>query len=348
MAKLAALGFLTHEVGLSIEAALARMDMSDGGAAPKDDDGRPDVEAGGHLFIDVLASATAADLSGLLAHFRPDVVVYEQYDLGAAVAAGAAGIPAVLHSISPRMPQTVIDRASGDRVARLWADHGVAVAPFDVFTGEVYLDIFPAVLQQPSVLAEPARVRLRPVPYAEPGATAPRWLGRGERPLVYLTLGTVVATDEVLRPAIEGVAALDADVLVALGSADGVELGAVATNVHVVPFVDQSAVLAHAALVVHHGGSGTMLAAFGAGTPQLVLPKGADQFFNADALTRAELAAVLEPKQATAATIMAAATAELGRSRPAAEAVRAELAAMPSPETVLDELVDRFSRRCAA
>lgn len=119
---------------------------------------------------------------------------------------------------------------------------------------------------------------MRPVPFAEPRAILPSWVGSRSRPLVYLTLGTIVATDEVLLPAIEGLGRLDADILLALGSASGINLGAVPANVHVEAFVDQAALLAQADLVVHHGGSGTVLGALAHGVPQVLLPKGADQF----------------------------------------------------------------------
>jgi UDP:flavonoid glycosyltransferase YjiC (YdhE family) len=101
---------------------------------------------------------------------------------------------------------------------------------------------------------------------------------RKRRPVVYLTLGTVVADDDVLRPAIEGLARLDADVLVALGSACGKGVGAVPANVHLEPFVDQATVMGLVDLVVHHGGSGTILAALANAVPQVLMPKGADQW----------------------------------------------------------------------
>ena len=108
-----------------------------------------------------------------------------------------------------------------------------------------------------------------------------------------MTLGTMVATDDVLRPVIDGVASLDVDVLVALGSAAGTGISGLSPNVHVEGFVDQAGVLEVADLVVHHGGSGTVLAALAAGVPQLVIPTGADQFVNADRLADTGLASVL-------------------------------------------------------
>ena len=56
------------------------------------------------------------------------------------------------------------------------------------------------------------------------------------------------------------------------------------------PWLPQAEVIRQADVVVHHGGSGTMLGALVAGVPQVVLPQGADQFGNATALTAAGLA----------------------------------------------------------
>jgi UDP:flavonoid glycosyltransferase YjiC (YdhE family) len=338
------LGFSTYDVGLSFEEAFVQLGVAAGDSMAKLDNGRPDPQMGGRLFIDVLAQRTALDLAPLLAQLRPDLVVYEQYDFGAAVAAHAADLPAVCHSLSPRMPAEWLSVAVGVGLDRLWGTLAMVPPPsFDIFTGDVYLDIIPAVLQQSSFLLEPARVVMRPIPFAEPGAVVPRWIGSQRRPLVYLTLGTVVATDEVLLPAIEGLATLDADVLLALGSADGHGLGSLPANVHVEAFVHQPAVLRQADLVVHHGGTGTILGALTHATPQVILPKGADQFLNADAMVAAGLASVLEPSQVTPDAVATAAKIALEEHRPAVDAVRDEIAAMPHPAQVLEQVIARLA-----
>ena len=184
----------------------------------------------------------------------------------------------------------------------------------------------------------------RPVPFAEPDAILPRWVRERDRPLVYLTLGTIVSTDQALRPVIEGLGRLDVDVLLALGSADGSALGAVPRNVRVESFVDQPAALRHADLAVHHGGSGTILAALAYGTPQLLLPKGADQFWNADLMAGAGLAEVIEPAHVTPDAV-AHPAAELGNLRPSVDAVSVEIAAMPDPAEALEQLVSTIASR---
>lgn len=339
--KLRRWGFATDDVGISIEDArselLASMTLAE---MPKGAHGRPDVEVGGWMFLEHLAPRTAADLAPLLTYLEPDLVVYEQYDVGAAVAAHRAGIPAVCHALSPRFPDDVVRSLAGDRLGRLWAGYGGTPTAFDVFTGDVYLDNFPTVLQQPSFLDHPARVAMRPVPFAEPDASVPEWITSSRRPLVYLTLGTVVATDEVLRQVVAGLAPLDVDVLLALGSAGGTELGSLPANVRVEPFVDQPAVLRRADLAVHHGGSGTILGSLTHGTPQVILPQGADQFWNADLVARAGLAEVLEPAHVTPEAVTRAAATALSERRPTVETVRAEIAVMPSPAQVVEILED--------
>jgi UDP:flavonoid glycosyltransferase YjiC (YdhE family) len=342
--RLQRLGFVVHDVGVTIESArdelMAALAVS---TMPRNLDGRPDLSQGARLFIDGVARPTAADLSALLPAIDPDMLVYEQYDVGAAVAGHASGLPVICHSLSPQLPEGILSGwGAADRLARLWSDHGITDPSLDVLIGDAYLDIFPAAMQPASVIADPARIRLRPIPYVEPAATLPQWVGRTGRPLIYLTLGTVVATDEVLVPALHGLSRLEADVLMALGSAAGSELGVLPDNVHVETFVDQPAVLRHADLAVHHGGSGTILAALAAGTPQLLLPKGADQFINADVMSSTGMALAIEPSATTESSITAAAAAEIGRLRPVASAARAELLTMPGPSEVAAQLAARF------
>lgn len=337
-------GFVCHDAGLSFPEAvaeLAALPPLPEPAVPRDADGRPDLIAGARLFCEVIARRKARDVSRLLERTKPDVVVYDHYDFGAAVAAHLADIPVICHAVSPR-PDGAMRASLGGFLEQLWEYCGADRVDLDVLTGDAYVDPLPTVLQDPSTLAGAERVAVRPVPVSMPGTVVPEWLASSTRPLVYLTLGTVVADDAGLRPAIAALASLDVEVLVALGSAAGEELGPTPARVHVHGMVDQPAVLERADLVVHHGGSGTLTAALAAGVPQVVLPRGADQFVNADRMAAAGLATVLEPAAATPERIAAAAVAEFGARRPAYEQVRAELAARPSPEAVLADLLSRF------
>jgi UDP:flavonoid glycosyltransferase YjiC (YdhE family) len=172
----------------------------------------------------------------------------------------------------------------------------------------------------------------------------PAWLtATRTRPRVYFTLGTVsFGAVEVLNRAIPEIAALDVDLLVTVGpEGEPASLGEVPVNVHVERFVAQSAVLPLIDLIVHHGGTGTVLSALEVGLPQLLLPQGADQFFNAEILTAAGAARAL-PNDAQQAGAIGEAVQELlgdGPERQVATRLRDEIAAMPSPAEVVPALV---------
>jgi UDP:flavonoid glycosyltransferase YjiC (YdhE family) len=114
------------------------------------------------------------------------------------------------------------------------------------------------------------------------------------------------------------------------------DLGAVPGNVTVRAWVDQAAVVPQADLVVHHGGSGTTLGALAAGVPQLVLPQGADQFANAEALLAAGAAVRLLPGELSADAVTEQAR-KASSCRDAARVIAAEIAAMPAPDEVARE-----------
>jgi UDP:flavonoid glycosyltransferase YjiC (YdhE family) len=75
------------------------------------------------------------------------------------------------------------------------------------------------------------------------------------------------------------------------------QLGSVPDDVTVRAWVPQADLLPHADLIVHHGGGGTTLGALTVGAPQLILPQGADEFANAEALTAAGAALSLLPTE---------------------------------------------------
>jgi len=159
-------------------------------------------------------------------------------------------------------------------------------------------------------------------------------------------MGTAFGTIDLLRKAVDSLAELDVRVLVAVGpQMDVAELGEVPDNVEVAAWVPQADLLPFTDLVVHHGGSGTTLGALAAGVPQLVLPQGADQFANAEAVLGIGVGDRLLGEDVNSAAI-AAKAAELladNAARDASRAVAAEVAAMPSPADVARRLPE-FSR----
>ncbi len=288
-------------------------------------------------FGSVLPRHVVADLAPHIERFRPDLIVHEVQNPGAGFAAELAGIPALCHG-NGRFPADVEEAALIAELRATAADLGVTVPAEQAFTlGNPYLDICPPSLQDPALLASShPRLELRPVPFAEPGELPDGVVG-GDRPLVYVTLGTALGAAEVLRTAIEGLAALDVRVLVSTGpTVEIAALGELPSDVTALPWVPQADILPHTALIVHHGGAGTTLASLGAGLPQLVLPQGADNFSNAAAIRTAGAGEQLFGADLTAEAVTTTVRKLLADEsyRDAAKSVAAEIAAMPAPAEV--------------
>src|ERR671928_102638 len=129
---------------------------------------------------------------------------------------------------------------------------------------------------------------------------------------------------------------LDAEFVLALGDADPSPLGELPDNVRAAGWVPLSALLPTCAALVHHGGAGTTLTAIDAGVTQLVLPHGADQYMNADAVARRGLGLRSEPDQVDAELIDRLLT-DPGLGRAASE-VADEIATLPRPADLVPKI----------
>jgi UDP:flavonoid glycosyltransferase YjiC (YdhE family) len=261
----------------------------------------------GQVFGEIYAEDIAPELERLL----PDLVISGWAVPEVAAEARRRGFPVLWHGFG-----------------RMFADGIGLVRP----SGGRHLDICPPSLQDPVFLTAD-RVPLRPVPFSPPGVV-PR---RDRATLIYLTLGTTFGKRDLLAAAVEGLGRLDAQVVVA---APQVRLDGLPDNVSLHPWLPQAEVIRQADVVVHHAGSGTMLSALVAGVPQVVLPQGADQFGNAQALVDGGLA--VRPQAVGADAIAESARQVLadGAYREAAAQVAEEIRHMPAPEEVADRLAD--------
>jgi UDP:flavonoid glycosyltransferase YjiC (YdhE family) len=330
-------GFRADRVGISIVAAdrLALDDDPRLANLPREERWRIGVA----VFGDVLARRTLEDLRPLLDDVTPDLVIYDESDVGAAAAAYLAGVRAVAHSLGRQLP-AVIRQAVLERLHGVVRETDRDAAPGDFFEATPYLDICPSTLQDPAASEPGERILLRPEAPIEPDDVVPDWiLAARSRPLAYLTLGTYVSGRvDSLRAAAAGLGTLAIDTLVTVGpDGDRSTLGSLPAAVRVERFVPQGVLLPHVDVVAHHGGSGTMLSALSLGLPQLLLPHGADQFMNAQALVGCGAGLCLLPEEITALAVADAVQRLLDEPgyRRAASGLADEIAAMPSPaETV--------------
>ena len=295
-----------------------------------------------HLFAEVLAPAMLADLAPIVARWRPDVLVHDTWELAGPIAAAAAGIPSVSHTLSPRFADATVAAAAA-AVAPLWESRGLAPDPTAGLYRHLCLDITPPALQPPVARTQPRPVvrPLRPVPPAPAGGEAlPAWIaGRRSVPLVYMTLGTNTNTDlAMFRSVIAGLGDQDLDVQITVGpDGDPAALGPVPANVHVARYVPQALLLPHCAAVICHSGAGTVFNALALGLPLLLLPQGADQYVIAERAAAAGAGQVLHPADVSPEAVRAGVRALLTTSgyRAGARRVQAAIAAMPGPEAAV-------------
>ena len=305
-------------------------------------------EAAQAMFGDVTAGATTTTMLEVLAAERADLLVTEPLHLGAAVAGDLLGVPTLVFAIglAPFMASTLHPVTIGYQRER-WLERGLT-PPDSKLLGQALLDPCPPSLQVP--YDDVPRLPIRSVAWRGTAAALPRWLtGPGPRPRVYLTLGTVsFGAVDVLRRAASEIAGLDVELLVAVGpDGDPAVLAGLPDNVHVERFVPQADVLEKVDLIVHHGGTGTVLAALEAGLPQVILPQGADQPFNADLIAGAGAGRRQANDDYTPGSIAALVEPLLGAcpERVTAAGIAAEIAAMPAPAEVVPELVERAGAR---
>ncbi|MGW2697482.1 glycosyltransferase [Streptomyces sp. NPDC001296] len=324
-----------------IDAAGGQAFLDANGGAVQASDIPPEVLAGLGVkaFGSVLPRSVAADLAPVFDSVRPDLVVYEITNAGAAFAAVAAGVPAVSHGIGRVSYDATLDPLIQQELYATASDLGVADKIGQSRTlGNPYIDICPPAVQNQDFLASGVqRIPQRSVPFAEPGELPAR-VTQGEGPLVYLSLGTVLGSAELLRTAIDGLLPLDVRVLVATPVVDPAALGELPDRVVVLPWVPQAEALRYATAAIHHGGAGTTLAVLAAGLPALILPQPGDDGPDNAAAVRDTGAGILLPAPDVSAEAVEAQMRTLlsdGAHREAARGVAREMAAMPEPaETV--------------
>jgi UDP:flavonoid glycosyltransferase YjiC (YdhE family) len=302
------------------------------------------------VFAGECARFSLPGLLETLDTFRPDVIVRESQEYSAVIAAEKKGIPHVRVSItSPRKEHEVFAHAapSVDKHRAglgLLPEHGGA----DRLAKEPALTLFPASLGGDSKGEGPLYRFRSPRPAPSP---LPSWWAAQTGPFVYVTFGTVLGSMVKMRggpyrAAVEAMKDLPVRVLLTIGAEQPLEdLGPIPANVHVERFVPQDEVLSHAAAVVCHGGSGTVLGALAAGIPMVVAPLFADQPTNAQNVDSMGAGIGLPVGPPSPDTLRTALVKVLEHEpyRVAARKVAAEMAALPLVDEVAATL-ERLSK----
>jgi UDP:flavonoid glycosyltransferase YjiC (YdhE family) len=317
----------------------------------------------GEFFVDLIRMGMVEGVVRAAKATRADAIVRGSGELGGLVAGAILGLPVT--SAAPAAAK-FYEAMIRPGVARAAAEHGldgeqVTAVDFEVLR----IDRTPPSLELPGYVAPPNAINVRPEPF-DAGGELPAWFDdRGERPLVYVTLGTVMNGNiPLFRLIADALADQPFDVLIALGNGIPREaLGEVAGNIRVAGFLPQARILERADVVVNHGGYGTVSAALGAGLPLFLLPMGADQPYNTErCITAGAALGVIQeqpPGPPTAApppfTPPAPAVIRDGTRRlldepafrAAARAIAAEIAAMPPAAYAAERLEQAVVERQA-
>jgi UDP:flavonoid glycosyltransferase YjiC (YdhE family) len=303
------------------------------------------------FFLD-LSRATLPDLVRIVADWRPNLVVRESLELGALVAAAAAGLPCCrvgVHCGQGEMdfvPNLVsgIDRLRGS--AGLPADDGASLR------GEQVFSAFPAFMDEGvDWLGTQEPFRTRPTSALTPPDSAgrPSWAPSVGETFVYVTLGTISGRSDKSRAAyravLEALATLPVRALLTTGPVmPHEELGTIPPNVTVETFVPQAEVLAYADAVICHGGSGTLLGALAHGLPQVVVPLFADQPHNAASVERAGAGIAVTDRSVPVLRAAIVRVLDDASMRQTAQRIGGEIAGMPGMDMAVDRLL-ALSRR---
>ncbi|MEV0405358.1 nucleotide disphospho-sugar-binding domain-containing protein [Actinoallomurus sp. NPDC050550] len=222
------------------------------------------------LFTTTRADMAFDELCEMASEERPDVIVAEMWDYVAPLVARRLTIPWVTLVHSPATP---VDAALEGGLARALEQRELTM-PARLAT----VQLWPEWLESEQIAArDEAAIEIQNVPYDTSEVVDIPAFG-GERPVVLVTLGTVVDDLALLNAAVRGVLDAGADALVTTGFTSGAEVvEGDSDRVRAIPFAPMAQLLDRVQAVVAAGGSGTTLAALSRGLPLAFVPRIANQ-----------------------------------------------------------------------
>ncbi len=236
----------------------------------------------------VMATAASAEIAldtrDVIDELRPDLMVVDCMLPAALVAGEAAATPtaSLVHFLYGLARQVMV-RAGGG-----WTTDVHTLAQTRRVLGLAPLESGLAAWERPDLVLVTAPHWLDVDADAPPHVVHAGPLGvdvapARERSRVLLTFSTTVMAGQaaLVERLCAAVAELDLRPTLTLGPAIGRDAVHVPDAVEVLPFGDHDRLLPECALVVSHGGLGTVLRTLAHGVPLLILPLGRDQAFNA-------------------------------------------------------------------
>lgn len=248
----------------------------------------------------------------LCATWQPDLLVCDELDFGAMMAAERLGLPYA--SVLVIAAGSFVRReVVGEPLEGLRAEVGLPPDPhLTMLNRYLILSPFPPSYRDPAFPLPATAHSIRPLSLVTgSNVTRPLWLIPNDKPTVYFTLGTVfnLESGDLFERVLAGLRDLPIKVIATVGrEIDPAEFGPQPANIRIVRYIPQAAVLPHCAVVVSHGGSGSVIGALAYGLPMVLLPMGADQPYNAARCAQLGVAQVLDAVEATPESVGTATT----------------------------------------
>lgn len=290
--------------------------------------------------------------------WSPDLVIWEPNCMAGPIAAKVSGCAharllfgldifgatrELFHRLRAQQPPDDQLDALGNWFGKQLAPYGMEPSD-DMATGNFTIDQFPASLQLTTGLHQ---VRTRYVPFGG-RAVVPSWLRTPpQRPRIGFTMG-FSATEHFdgypidVGDALRELAELDVEVVATVATSEQHRLGPLPDTVRVVPSVPLHALASTCTAMVHHAGAATMATVSLSGIPQLAVHHHFDQPEFGRLLEAHGAGLALDSSEATGAAVRDRVSRLLTEPafRARAADLRAEMQALPSPNEVVDELVD--------
>ena len=300
-----------------------------------------ELQVVGERFAGSIARERTRALLELCSPRAPEVLVRDELDFGAAVAAERLAIPAANVIVAPA-GRFVRPEIVSKPLARLREEHGLDPRPgLAALARELVLAPFPPRFRDPQDPLPPGTRAFRPFSPRRAADLPARPAGRP--PFLHVTLGTIFNTEsgDLLSRVVAGARSLGLEVVVTVGrTMDPRELGAQPDGVHVERHLPLPELLPHCAAVICHAGSGTIVAALAHGLPLVCIPLGADQPLNAARCAALGAGVILDAMTLTPGDVRVAARRVLEDPGPrrAVARLQAELSALPGPAAILPPL----------
>jgi UDP:flavonoid glycosyltransferase YjiC (YdhE family) len=298
-----------------------------------------------------MAAAWLPVLGNLVQDWRPDVVVGGTFSYAAPLLAARFSVPWVRHTWDA-IDSWAADSGAERELAAELAELGLAGLP----PADLLLEVCPPSLRPPTSLPARQTVPLRWVPANGQRAVEPWMYRRGGRPRICLTAGSRVARREqrdgkrdyrqvsldFLHALARPLAALDAELLIAVPDDAAPELRAALGDDARIGWMPLDIVARHCDLILHNGGGVTSMTALSAGLPQIAIPQGAILVPAASRTAAFGASVMLLPGDDTPERAAAACQAVLDTPRytERAVAIAEEIASLPAPAEALTAVAD--------